>query len=391
MATLATDREVQAAKAIDGKPTDYAIKGEPGLRLRVMESGFKSWSLIYRGYGNKRGRTRLGEYPGLSLKEASKRAQKLRVEIDDGKDPAQEKRAAKLSSGIPETMDDLATLFLEKHAKPNTRQRTIEETERTLKRLLAKWKDKRLDSIQRRDVILYIDGIASDYPAQARRTLAVLSKLFNWAVEKDILQASPCFQVKAPSPKSRDRVLSDGELRLVWVAAGKLEPPFDAYIKMLTLTAQRRNEIAGLRWSEVDLTEKTWLLPANRAKPKRENLVPLAPAAMTILKALPMQDASDLVFTTTGTTAISGFANLKRHLDKLIAKENGGNPIPAWTLHDLRRTADTTMHRLGVLDTVVDRVLNHVIPGVRGVYNRWHYFPEKKSALEKWADFLDDL
>ena len=392
MATIATDREVQAAKANGGKPTDFSIKGVPGLRLRVMESGLRTWSLIYTRSDGKKRRVSLGEYPGIGLKKAKEEVSRLRVQIGDGKDPAQGNRPATLPSDVPETIDELVPLFLEKHAKPNTRKRTFEETERALKRLLVHWKGRRLDSIRRRDVIGYIDGIANKYPISANRTLAVLSKLFNWAVEKDLLQASPCFQVKAPSPTtSRDRVLTDDELRLFLSAAEKIEAPFGLYLKMLTLTAQRRTEVGAMRWSEIDLAEKTWLIPAPRSKNRQENLLPLPPQAMTILETLPRYANCDYVFTTKGKASISNWSKSKKNLDKLIAEENGGAPIAHWTFHDLRRTGDTTMHRLGVISEVVDAVLNHKITGIRATYNRYKYFPEKKDALEKWAGFLDKL
>lgn len=324
--TLSTDVEIRAAKAT-GKSTEFSIKGAPGLRLRVMESGFKSWSLIYRGQGDKRGRVRVGEYPGIGLKKAKEEASRLRVQIGDGKDPAAEKRAATLPSDVPETIDELVPLFLEKHAKPNTRKRTFEETERTLQRLLAQWKGRRLDSIRRRDIINYVDGIAVKYPASANCTLAVLSKLFNWTVEKDILQSSPCFQVKAPSPTtSRDRVLTDDELRLFLSVAEKFEAPFGPYLKMLALTAQRRDEVSGMRWSEIDLGEKTWLIPAPRSKNKRENLVPLPPQAMTILETLPRYANCDYVFTTKGKASISNWSKNKKNSTSSLRKRTAALP-----------------------------------------------------------------
>ncbi len=401
--TIASDMEIRTSKAIGGKPTDFVIKAAPGLRLRVMESGFKSWSLIYTRQDGKKRRIRLGEYPGMSLKDARSEAQRLRVQVGDGADPAQEKRAAKRpSTGVPHTMDDLIAAYCvhyEKMPRRNKRMRkprTIEETKRMLVNDVGpEWEGRGLDSIKRADVSALLASIAADHAVKGNRVLSAIRPMFKWACKTGYLEANPCADVDAPSPEvSRARVLTDSELRLAWTAAGKLRKPREAgFVKVLALLLQRRVEVAAMRWDEIDFDQATWLIPGGmegRTKNWKEHLVPLPTEAIAILAELKAgAGAGEYVFgPDDGRTPLSCFSQIKRGLDALIAAENDGQAIAPWRFHDLRRTGDTTMHRLGVLDTVVDAVLNHTIGGVRGVYNRWHYAPEKRAALEQWAAFL---
>ena len=366
--------------------------GLPGFYLIVQPTGAKSFAVRYRAAGKPKKLT-IGSYPQLTLEAARKLARDAFADLARGKDPAQEKAARKHSTGLPETVDDLAKLFLERHAKVNTREGSWRKTESILNRdVLPKWKGRRLDSLHRRDVIALLGGIAAERPISANSTLAVLRKMFNWSVEQVLLENSPCFQVKAPRPKvSRDRVLTDDELRAVWQAAERLEAPFGPYLQMLTLTLQRRNEVSGMRWSELDLKAKTWTLPENRTKNKQEHIVPLPNAAMAILETLPR--GTDLVFTTTGRAPIAGFGKCKRRLDALIAEESG-SPIASWRFHDLRRTGASKMPRFGVDLPTVEKLLNHTsgsFGGVVGTYQRHSFLDEKRDALERWAAFLDRL
>jgi integrase len=256
--------------------------------------------------------------------------------------------------------------------------------------VLKKWKGRRIDAIKRRDVIALLDEIASEHAVHANRVLAALRRMFNWAIERDLMEASPCAQVKAPSQEtSRDRVLSDEELRLVLRAAQKLEAPFGPFVHMLTLTLQRRNEVAGMRWCEIDWEQTAWILPASRTKNGSEHIVPLPSPALQILEVA----GSEFVFTTTGRSAVSGFSKVKKQLDRLIETERG-EPIAPWRVHDLRRSGNSKMPRLGVELAVCEKILNHVsgtFAGVVGIYQRHAFMDEKRTALEKWAQFLEGL
>jgi integrase len=184
--------------------------------------------------------------------------------------------------------------------------------------------------------------------------------------------------------QQRDRVLSDAEIVRVWNACDVIGWPFGTLFRILLLTAQRRDEVAELRWLELDLNAALWTLPKERAKNNRTHEVPLAPTVVEMLAARPRLDESDLIFTTNGKTAVSGFSQAKRRLDELAGVQD-------WRLHDLRRTATTGMAKLGVEPHVADRILNHkqgVIRGVAAVYNRHAYLDERRAALNLWAAYV---
>jgi integrase len=203
--------------------------------------------------------------------------------------------------------------------------------------------------------------------------------------------------VKAPATEqSRDRVLSDEELALVWQGTDDLGWPFGPLFKLLLLTGQRRAEVAAMRWSEVDLVAKLWTLPKERVKNGTEHVVPLSTVAISILERLP-RVKGDFVFTVTGTTSVSGFARAKSRIDAFMTARAGqaaAESLPHWTLHDLRRTAASGMARLGISLPTIEKVLNHTsgsFAGIVGVYQRHSFADEKRAALEAWGGYVEGL
>lgn len=248
-------------------------------------------------------------------------------------------------------------------------------------------------------------------PAVRRITFAVLRRMFRWSINRGDIEHSPMSEMDAPAAATaRDRVLSDDEIALVWAAAEKLGYPFGPLTRLLLVTGQRREEVGGLAWSELDRSGRVWLLPAARAKNKQPSLIPLSELAIEILDGIaamvgeepkpgvePKWPRKGLVFTTTGKTAASGFSKAKTRLDgeikKIVEKradETGvePEPVPYWRLHDLRRTVATGLQRLGVRFEVTEAVLNHVSgarAGVAGIYQRHDWKEEKRNALDQWA------
>lgn len=273
--------------------------------------------------------------------------------------------------------------------------------------MLPVWGAKQVQDIARRDVIELLDRLVdAGKPVLANRTLAHVRKFFNWCIERSILDASPCVRITAPAEeKSRDLVLSDSEMRLVWKASERIGFPFGPFVQLLTLTAQRRDEVAGARRRELHDGGKLWTISGTRTKNGDPHDVPLSDSAQGIVRALPRIGRGEFLFSTTGETAISGYSNAKERLDATmlaIAREQaevrGENPedvkLEPWRLHDLRRTAASGMARLGVPVHVIEAVLNHrsgQISGVAAVYNRHSYLPEKRRALEAWAGFVLSL
>ncbi len=366
-----------------------------GLYFVLQPSGAASWACRYR-IGDRTRKYTIGSYPAVDLKAARDLAKEALVKVVGGVDPHEAKKALKVPPDR-DLIERVVDQFVIRYAKPNTRATTAAETERSLKKeVVTRWKGRRLSKITRADVHDLLDTVVDrGSPVMANRLLATLNKMCGWAVERGIIETSPCNGVKPPSAtKSRNRVLSDDELERLWRACDAIGYPFGPLVQMLILTGQRRDEVAGLTWVELDLAAHLWVLPRERAKNNVEHTVPLSAPVLAIVERLPrISGGPSYLFTTTGNSHVSGFSKTKIALDKLLAAD-GGSPYLHWTFHDLRRTAATGMARLGVNLPVVEKVLNHVsgaFRGVAGVYNRHSFDIERRKALETWGTFVEGL
>jgi integrase len=398
MAKKLTQIKVEAARANPKQRREIPDGGKPGLYLIVQPTGRKSWAVRYRFKGEPRKFTLEG-FPSLAT--ARKLAQEALDKIGEGIDPAALKQAAK-EEGI-DLFSAVAAEFIERHAKRNTRPSSAREAERFLgKDVLPKWGKKRIQDITRRDVLDLLDGIVDRGGGlSANRVLAVVRKLFAWAVQRGIITVSPAAGVKPPlAERKRDRVLSDDEIRWAWLACDRLGYPFGPMAKLLALTGQRRNEVAGMTWAEIDPEKALWVIPGERTKNGEPNEVPLSDAALEIIKALPrIENDKGYLFTTNAKTAVSGFSRAKGALDAAMieiarAERDAEVVIPRWTFHDLRRTAASGMARLGIALPVIEKVLNHSsgsFAGIVGVYQRHSFADEKRKALQTWANFVISL
>ena len=354
----------------------------PGLYLIVQPSGAKSWAVRYRTDGVSRKLTL--DCPPLDLKRARAAGRVALTAVAEGRDPATEKKQARARPLAKDLIETAVEDFVERYVKKHNRPSTARETERIFRRnVLPVWKGRRLQELAKRDVIDLLDEIAASAPIMANRTLSAVSRFFSWCVEKDKLAASPCAGVAAPGAEhKRDRVLSDHELRLLWKACDALDW-HGPLVRLLLLTGQRRDEVADVRWSEINLAERLWRIPRERVKNDRAHDIPLSDQAVAILGQLPrLKGKADYVFTTTGSTPIGGFSKAKKRLDAAMPG------VKHWTLHDIRRTVASGMARLGHPIHVVEAVLNHrggKISGVAAVYNRYDYASEKAHALQQWA------
>ena len=368
----------------------------PGLYLVCQPTGAKSWAVRYRAGSRPRKHT-LGRYPALNLASARELARRTLVAVASGRDPAAEKIEARRVAADPagplrDRFDAAASMFIERYAKANTKEQTWRESERLIAtHVLPLWRTRRVQEIARRDVVELMDAIVDrGAPVSANRTLAVVRRLFGWLVERGVLVANPCTDVKAPTAeKSRDRVLSDDELREILRACDQLSQPFGALIKLLALTAQRRDEVGQMTWWEVDFEKRMWTIPKERAKNGIAHDVPLSDAAAEILSGVRRISSSrQLIFTTTGETPVSGFSKAKTRLDAAVPN------APSWVLHDLRRTAASGMARLGINLPVIEKVLNHTsgsFGGVAGIYQRHTFLEEKRAALNTWANHIRSI
>ncbi|HZN28892.1 MAG TPA: integrase arm-type DNA-binding domain-containing protein [Xanthobacteraceae bacterium] len=360
----------------------------PGLYLVLQPSGAKSWAVRYRHAGTPRKHT-LGSYPAIDLKSARHLAGKALRTVAEGRDPGHERTQQRAA---PNSVAMVAAQFIERHCKRSNRPRTARETQRLLDlHVLPRWRGRLLRDITRRDVLDLLDRVVdTGKPIAANRVFSAVRKMFNWALERDILAASPCAGVKPPSAeRSRDRVLNDDELRRVWRAADKIGGPFGALLKLLTLTGQRRDEVARARWSEIDLDGRLWTLAPERVKNNQPHEVPLSEPAIAILSALPRITGAGFVLTTNGDAPSSNYAKNKRRLDALLPQE-----MPPFRLHDIRRSVASGMARLGINLPVIEKVLGHAsgsFAGIVGVYQKHSFADEKRNALNAWGAFVADL
>ena len=436
MASVLTAKAVEAAKpgAARREIPDAAL---PGLYLVVQPSGARSWALRYRFDGRPAKLTigpvldqRKGEEVDgpmamgqpMTLTEARRAARDALQTLAEGKDPGAVKKAAsaarKASVAGPDADRDhvrkLSAAFVTRYCKP--RNRAWQEVERQFRREIndgpdgkPMWGDRRVQDITKRDVLDLLDGIIDrGSPVTANRVFATLRTFFNWLVERGVIDDTPTAKLKKPTEeKARERVLTDSEIRLFWRATEGFEYPFGPMWRLLLLTGQRRNEIAGMRRDELALDgeEPLWTLPGSRTKNGRLHLVPLAPVTAEIIRGLPVIGKKGFVFTTTGETSVSGFSRSKGRLDAAMleaarkeAEEAGKDPatvtLEPFTLHDLRRTMVSGMARLRINLPVIEKAVNHTsgtFDGIVAVYQHHDFLDERRAAFEAWANFIADL
>ena len=348
-----------------------------GFGVRVSPTGRKAWFVTVRVHARQK-RLTIGTYPAVMLHDAREAARKI---IRDA-------QLGVLEKEIPDvvTLGEAVPLFIQLYAKPKNKGWKEHE------QLLHKFKPyfaKPLNVLKRSDVVRVLDGImACGTPYRANRALAAIKKLTSWALDRGMIEVNPIAGLKKPhKEQSRERVLSDGELSALLVAAKAEGFPFGDVVELLVLTGQRRSEVTGMRWSEIDFGRRIWTIPSRRSKNAQSHDVPMSEPAIRILHSLPRFLGSDYIFTTTGTTPVSGFGRAKERLDAAVGADD-------WRIHDLRRTAASGMARLGVPPHVVEKVLNHksgIISGVAAVYNRYGYDTERRNALSVWGNYVVQL
>jgi integrase len=364
-----------------------------GFGIRITPSGYRSYVLQYRMGGRESPSKRytIGRHgspwtPDLARKEA----ERLLYLVHVGKDPVEVDRDRRREA-VDLAFDAYVEKFIELYLQRRWKQWRLGAG--VLRReAVPALKSKPLPRIKRSDCAPIFDRLHAK-PAVARITFATLRKLFRWAVSRGDLDRSPLEGADAPpAVPSRDRVLSDAELSSLWRGIETLQEPFNAFYKLLILTGQRREEVAGMQWAELNWPDRIWTLPGTRTKNGKPQLVPLSDSAVEILDrvaAANHRPSSGLVFSTTGKTPVSGFAKPKRRLDEFMAREMVN--IAPWRVHDIRRTVATGLQRLGVRFEVTEAVLNHVSGargGIAGVYQRYDWAAEKRSALESWAQHV---
>jgi integrase len=371
----------------------------PGLSLRIGHGGKRSFYVTVRVKGKSRRRYKLGNHPELTLLEARDQTRVTRANARKGIDPREHERelVREAERARLNTFGAVATQFVEDHAK-KAAPKSWSEVERKIRQdLLPDWETRPIASITRQDVRKLIREKARKAPVSANRLLSLVKQILAWAVDEDYLDASPAVKITPEPEIERERVLDDDEIKALWAAFETEGYPFGPLFKLLLITGQRRGEVAGMKRSE--LRGDDWRLPASRTKSDTGHLVPLPLFAQEIIDETP--NLGDHLFTSgrarpessdvkakaaTGEQdrPVVGFRRAKARCDKLSKVED-------WHLHDLRRTAATGMTSLGVDRLIVSKVLNHAEGGITRVYDRYAADPEKRIALDRWAQHLKTI
>ena len=444
MARALKAKTVETAKPDPNKRREIPDGIVPGLYLVIQPSGAKGWALRYR-FAGKPCKMTLGKWPVMGLADARKAASEALEKVERGENPATEKKVTKkaqvaaakaleatagdfdaakamamlsqferegMSEAVAQIAPDAVAGLKAKVAERNTVKALVQEFhKRHLSKLksgnhalqflerftVEAWGDRDIQTITKRDLLDLLDGIAdSGREVTANRVLAHTRKFLNWCVERDVLAVSPAIGVKpVRKEESRDRVLTDDEIKLFWRACDATGQPWGPLGKLLLLTGQRLNEVAQM--TDAEIRGATWHLSADRTKNGRAHDVPLSQAARDVLEGMErVKSRAGYVHTTNGTSPVQGFhkarATIVEHMTA-IAEQEAGHPveIPAWTFHDLRRTCATGLARLGVPVRVTEAVLNHISgtgAGIVSVYQLHDYADEKRDALEAWGRYV---
>jgi integrase len=391
-------REMQAA---DPKPKLPRYLFDDGLVYKLTPALRGSWWLQYRLPGRRSPSWyQIDRFGVLPIPEVEKRVKQLKAEIVDGGDPAKERAHGKLR-----TIDALITGFAT--ARKLKGKRSAGAMGKTLRQHLSQHLSRPAISFTKGDATAVLSNlIERGYPQSANKLRRLMHAMFRWGATAGWVRINPIAGIEAPAPEiQRDRTLTDDELVEVWNASATLPVAWQAAVRLMILTAQRRSEVGGMLHDELHLPSSLWTISAARSKNGLADLTQLAPRSLAVLATVPKFDKCPYVLSNDGKRPIGGWSKLKTALDKAIldarkaaAIEIGEDPakvqpMEPWRLHDLRRTAATGMARLGAQPHVIDRVLHHSPKrqGILGTYNMFQYFAERQEALFRWAAKVDEL
>ena len=393
MSIKLNDKTIKAAKA-GAKVREVTIAGHPNLVVNIYPAsarcpaGTKTFTYRYRKKSVIR-RVAIGVYPAMSLQEVRERYLEHNRALARGDDPQQEIKRQEEGSGNV-TCQAFAETYMARWAIP--RKRTHAEDRRMLdKDVIPCIGSMRMVDVTRADIVAVIDRISKrGAPISANRTLALLKRFFGFAIERGILEHSPCAHVRAPAKENRrDRVLSPEEIVAFMSALDQshMSLQVNAALRFLLVSSQRLGEVASMAWENVDLTNRIWSLPAARSKNGRGNRIPLSTRAVLILREMQTTGGSEgWVFPNAEGRHIRG-DSISRALSRLIKQFD----LNHFTPHDLRRTAATQISGMGVDRTTLGRILNHTDHSTTAIYDRYAYETEVRQALDKWSAKLDEI
>ena len=374
-----TDRFLKTVKV--SERADFIDESFPNFGVRVTPAGTITFWLRYWIHGQRR-RIKLGRYPIMSLKQAKADAGEAMRLVWRGVDPRE--RSAEVSFA------EMAADYLEHYAAVRKSGRSLAEDRRVIEReLLPRWGTRPAPSIKRRDVSQLLDQIVGrGSPQSAVRIRQQVSKMFNWGIEREMVVVNPCHGLSPPAaPSRRDRVLTETELRAIWLACSEvLTVQREVMMKLRALTLQRGGEVAALRFDQID--GQWWTIPAEIAKNRTPHRVWLVQAALDLIAPLEEWSRWGYVF----PSPYKAKAYTGSHSQPATIKLRKLAKVEDFRPHDLRRTGATMMTgKLRIPRFEVGRVLNHTEPGVTRIYDRYAYDREKRDALERWSTLLHQI
>ncbi|MEW6429773.1 MAG: tyrosine-type recombinase/integrase [Thermodesulfobacteriota bacterium] len=384
---MLTDMQIAKLKP---RKQRFEVSDGNGLSLRVMPSGAKSWVFRYLFDGHPR-RLTIGVYPTIPLAEARQLCSAAKMKVERDLDPGVEKVAAKASRKTTPTFSEFLPEFWEEELSV---KKSGTETRRLLEKdIIPVWGWRKVSDIKRRDIVLLLDKIKKRAPVTRNRVHGALTRLFNFAAERGIIEESPCNKIRKVTETAKDRVLTDDEIRLLWSALDLDNQDLDIYrtsklaLKMILLTGQRPGEVCGMTWEEIDLENASWAIPAARMKNSEAHSIPLTRAALEVIEqARPLSNGSAYVFQ---SSYLEDRPITPHSLSRAVARHHKEMGFEnRFTPHDLRRTLRTRLAMLGVAEIVAERVLGHKLQGILAVYNKHDYDMEKRQALETWERSL---
>jgi integrase len=385
-----------------------------GLGIKVSETGTKSWVVLTRFPGSDNPTARkLAPFNALDLAEAREQARKWLSDIARGVDPADEKRERELAAARRRE-NSVASVIEDFVREKLSGERQGKHVERDVRQeFVTAWGKRPVADITTDDVLHVVRAIKQRSPSHARLVLGYARRFFDWAIEQHAydIKVNPCLQLKPTrilgEKRSRERVLSDDELFAFCRASERLPYPFGPAYRLLLLSGLRLNEAVDAKWSEFDLRNGTWTVPASRMKGREgraaDHVVPITPEIAAILESLPRFKSGDYLFSTNfGKSPIYLSYRIKTRVDakmqrtlRALARKRGEDAskvvLQPWRNHDLRRTLRTTLSKLRVDMDTREAVLGHARQGIVATYDRYDLAPEKKDALQRWAAYVQNL
>jgi integrase len=383
-----TDRALKALKPPPRpKQVDYFDESLPGFGLRISYMGRKSWIVLYRCNGVK-GRLTLGRVDLLPLADAREQARDALKAAASGDDPAIKKGRDREAP----TFKQLADRYIEEYAKPN--KRTWQKDRRLLdNNLINALGRKKAHLITRGDLRAELNRVKNrPAPVEANRTFEVVRRLFNWAIEEEILIENPVFKLPKPAEETpRERTLTADELQMFWRALGARSPIVRGVFRIMLLSAQRRNEVTRMRWVDLDRRDGWWNIPAELTKTKRPYRVPLTPAMLAIIEEIEKLALDPhWVFPRGEGGGPVPETNVTRPFRKLIKDAGIAHFVP----HDLLHTVTSHMTAMGISQFDVGKIRHHTSRDSKTTtsrYDHYAYDREKRAALDAWSARLEQI